>query len=88
MGLFYPFERMPGERDAILGGRGERMIELPEGAQAYRCERLTGSFKRVITKPDVVNPEKVNATYRDGVRHNTVQCGEALQSRKIDINGS
>ena len=69
----------------LLTVSGERKIELPEGAQAYRRERFSGSFKRVITLPDDVDPDKVNATYKDGVLHITVQRKEELQPRKIEV---
>ena len=59
--------------------------ELPEGAQAYRRERFNGSFKRVITLPEDVDPDKVNAAYRDGVLHITVERKEELQPRKIEV---
>jgi HSP20 family protein len=64
---------------------GERNIELHDGAQAYRRERFTGSFKRVITLPDDVDPEKVKATCWDGLLHITVQREEELQPRKIEV---
>lgn len=69
----------------LLTVSGERKIELPEGAQAYRRERFTGSFRRVITLPDDVDPDKVNATYKDGVLHISVQRKEELQPRKIEV---
>ena len=69
----------------LLTVSGERKIELPESAQAYRRERFTGSFKRVITLPDDVDTDKVNATYKDGVLHITVQRKEELQPRKIEV---
>jgi HSP20 family protein len=69
----------------LLTVSGERKIELPEGAQAYRRERFNGSFKRVITLPDDVDPDSVNAAYRDGVLHITVQRKEELQPRKIEV---
>jgi len=69
----------------LLTLSGERNIELPEGAQAYRRERFSGSFKRVITLPDDVDTDKVNAAYKDGVLHITVQRKEELQPRKIEV---
>lgn len=69
----------------LLTVSGERTIELPEGAQMYRRERFTGNFKRVITLPDDVDPDKVNATYKDGVLHVAVQRKEELQPRKIEV---
>ncbi|MCB1676859.1 MAG: Hsp20/alpha crystallin family protein [Halioglobus sp.] len=69
----------------LLTVAGERSTAIPEGAQAYRRERFEGSFKRVVTLPDDVDPEKVDATYRDGVLHVTVQRKEELQPRRIEV---
>lgn len=69
----------------LLTVSGERKIERPEGAQAYRRERFNGRFKRVITLPEDVDPEKVNAVCRDGVLHISVQRKEELQPRKIEV---
>ena len=69
----------------LLTVSGERKIGLPEGAQAYRRERFSGSFKRAITLPEDVDPDNVNASYRDGVLHITVQRKEELQPRKIEV---
>lgn len=69
----------------LLTVSGERKTELPEGALAYRRERFNGSFKRVITLPEDVEPEKVDAAYRDGVLHIVIQRKEELQPRKIEV---
>ncbi len=69
----------------LLTVSGERQIELPEGAQAYRRERFNGRFKRVITLPEDVDPDKVNAAYHDGVLHICVQRKEELQPRRIEV---
>ena len=69
----------------LLTVSGERNIKIPEGAQAYRQERFTGSFSRAITLPDDVDPEKVSADYRNGVLHVTIQRNEELQPRKIEV---
>lgn len=69
----------------LLTVSGERKIDLPETAQAYRHERFSGEFRRVITLPEDVDPEKVDARSRDGVLQITVQRKEELQPRKIEI---
>jgi HSP20 family protein len=69
----------------LLTVSGERKAELPEGARAYRHERFSGSFQRVITLPEDVDPNQVNATYNDGVLHITVQRREEVQPRKIEV---
>ena len=70
----------------LLSVSGSRTIELPEQAQRYRHERFSGDFRRVITLPEDVDPEKVDAIYRDGILHITVQRREAVRPRRIDIH--
>jgi HSP20 family protein len=72
----------------LLTVSGDRKIELPEGAQEFRHERFNGSFKRVISLPEDVDPTKVNAAYRDGVLHISVQRKKERQPRKIEVSGS
>jgi HSP20 family protein len=69
----------------LLSVSGERKIDIPKEAQLYRHERFDGSFRRVITLPDDVDPEKVSATHRDGVLHITVQRREVVKPRKIEV---
>lgn len=70
----------------LLTVAGERKIESPENVQFYRQERFSGGFHRVITLPEDVDPDKVNAGYRDGVLHITVQRREAVRPRQIEVN--
>lgn len=69
----------------LLTVSGERSIELPEEAQIYRNERFSGGFRRVITLPDDVDADKVDAAYRDGVLHITVRRREVVKPRKIEV---
>lgn len=69
----------------LLTIAGERKIESPENAQFYRQERFNGSFRRVITLPEDVDPDRVNASYRDGVLHIAVQRREAVKPRQIEV---
>ncbi len=70
----------------LLSISGERKEDIPEQAEPYRNERFTGTFRRVLTLPDDVDPEKVDATYRDGILHITVQRHEAVEPRKIQVH--
>ena len=65
---------------------GERDLISEAGADYYRKERFDGKFHRVVTLPDDVDPDKVNATYRDGVLHITIQRREAAKPRQIEVN--
>lgn len=69
----------------LLTISGERSIDLPEDAQLYRNERFSGTFRRAITLPEDVDPDKVDATYRDGLLHITVQRREAVKPRHIEV---
>jgi HSP20 family protein len=57
-----------------------------EKAQYYRRERFDGEFRRVITLPDDVDPERVEAKYRDGVLQITIQRHESARPRQINVN--
>lgn len=64
---------------------GERNLEFPEAAQSYRAERFNGSFRRVLTLPEDVDADKVDANYREGVLHIMVQRREQVSPRKIEV---
>jgi HSP20 family protein len=70
----------------LLAVSGERKVPVDEAADYYRQERFDGEFRRVITLPDDVDPDRVEAKYRDGVLQITVQRREAVRSRQITVN--
>ena len=70
----------------LLAVSGSRAVEAREGADYYRRERYDGEFRRVITLPDDVDPDRVEAKYRDGVLQITVQRREAARPRQITVN--
>ena len=70
----------------LLAVSGSRKLEVDEAADYYRRERFEGEFRRVITLPDDVDPERVDAKYRDGVLQITIQRREAAQPRQIIVN--
>ena len=65
---------------------GERSLITEEGANYYRKERFDGRFHRVVTLPDDVDPDRVDANYQDGVLHITIQRRESAKPRQIQIN--
>lgn len=69
----------------LLTVAGERKEETPENVEHYRRERFSGVFRRVISLPEDVDPEKVGADYVDGVLHVSVQRREASKPRQIEI---
>ncbi len=69
----------------LLTIAGERRLITEEGADYYRKERFDGQFRRVLSLPDDVDPDKVQANYRDGVLHITVLRRESTKPRQIEI---
>ena len=70
----------------LLAVSGERKVPIDEAADYYRQERFDGEFRRVITLPDDVDSDRVEAKYRDGVLQITVQRREAARPRQITVN--
>jgi HSP20 family protein len=64
---------------------GERRPITEEGADYFRKERYDGAFHRVLSLPEDVDPDKVDASYQDGLLHITVQRREAAKPRRIEI---
>jgi len=67
----------------ICGSRKEEMEE--KGKTWHRVERFCGDFRRVIRLGNDVDPDHVDADYRDGVLHVTVPKTENAQAKKITI---
>jgi HSP20 family protein len=70
----------------LLTIAGSRKVEVRPEAEYYRRERFDGEFRRVITLPDDVDPNRVEAKYRDGVLQVIIQRREASRPRQITIN--
>lgn len=69
----------------LLTVSGERKARAEDGAAVYRHERFVGTFQRVITLPEDVDPNQVDAKYRDGVLHISVRRREAARPRQIEV---
>ncbi|MEN8132052.1 MAG: Hsp20/alpha crystallin family protein [Pseudomonadota bacterium] len=69
----------------LLTVAGERRLITEEGADYYRQERFDGAFRRVIPLPEDANPDKVEANYKEGVLHITIQRRESAKPRQIEV---
>ena len=69
----------------LLTISGERKAAVREGVDYYRKERFDGGFRRLITLPDDVDPDQVEALYRDGILHICVKRREASRPRQIAV---
>lgn len=72
-------------RPALPEGDGEAKDERKAPASAHISERFHGRFQRVLSLPDDVDPEKVEANYRDGVLHVSVARRASAQPRRISV---
>ena len=72
----------------VLTIAGERKPDLTEGEKvtAHINERFHGRFRRVLTLPDDVDPNAVEARYRDGVLHISIKRREEAQPRRINVH--
>jgi HSP20 family protein len=52
----------------------------------HLSERFAGRFHRVVTLTDDLDPNEVQATYRDGVLHISIRRREATKPRRINIS--
>lgn len=57
-------------------------------AKFYRKEMLKGSFKRTVTLPQEVDPEKVEAKVTNGVLSLTLAPMTPIAAKKISIKGA
>lgn len=73
-------------RGDMLTIRGERKKEEEKKGENYhRIERSHGTFSRSVRLPTEVDPDKVNATYKDGVLKIEMAKTKAAAAKKIDI---
>lgn len=70
----------------VLTLRGERRIDNEVKRESYhRVERAYGSFSRSFTLPSVVDTEKIQAEYKDGVLRLVLPKKEEAKPRQIEI---
>ncbi len=74
-------------KENILTLRGERIEEHTVREESYlRKERCCGQFQRSFNFHQPVDPEKINARFKDGVLEVTIPKPEVEKPKKIEIN--
>lgn len=68
----------------LSGERNEEKEANDEGY--YRKERAYGKFVRTFSLSSDVTPDKINASYKDGVLHITIPKAEASKPKQITIH--
>jgi HSP20 family protein len=74
-------------QDNVLTLSGEKKQEKEEkDAKYHRIERNYGSFSRSFTLPASVKPDKVKATYKDGMLKISLPKTEEAKPKEIPIS--
>jgi HSP20 family protein len=76
-------------QDGTLTISGERKAEHEQREKGwYRIERSFGSFSRSLTLPDGVDPDGIDASFRDGVLEVHIPKPEERKPRRIAISST
>jgi len=70
-----------------ISGERKQEEERKEG-ESYRSERYFGRFQRSITLPGVVDGNKIQAAYKDGVLNVTLPKSEEAKPKQIQVKTS
>ena len=75
-------------QDGTLTISGERTAEHEQREKGwYRIERPFGSFNRSLTLPDGVEPDRIEASFKDGVLEVRIPKPEERKPQRISISG-
>jgi HSP20 family protein len=70
----------------VLTIKGEKKGErVSDTTKFYRQETWEGSFQRTISLPAAVDPDKVEASYRDGVLMIELPKREEAKTKRIEL---
>jgi HSP20 family protein len=73
--------------EGVLSIRGERGFEKEtESLRYHRIERVYGNFARSFTLPRTVDPERITASFTDGVLEVSVLKRDGAKPRQIRID--
>jgi len=70
----------------VLTIAGRRAPPADANGTGFLRERFAGSFRRVLTLPEDIDPERTEASCRDGVLHLRIGRRAASRPRQIAIN--
>ena len=74
-------------KDRVLTLKGERSSDNEvKKDKFHRRERVYGKFERSFTLPAAVDPDRINATYNDGVLKIEVPKPEGSKPKQISVN--
>ena len=68
---------------------GERKQEQEnKSGEMYRSERYFGRFQRSVTLPQPVDPNKIQASYKDGILTVTCHKSEEAKRKQVEVHVS
>lgn len=70
---------------SIHGRRSAEPGQQPGQGLYHRRERFDGEFTRAVSLPDTVNPNAVEASFKDGILTVTVKKRAEVQPRRIKV---
>lgn len=70
----------------IEGERKDSLSAPDDKATVHISERFSGRFRRVVSLPDDIDPNAVEAKCRNGVLHISIKRREASQPRRITVH--
>lgn len=68
------------ENSLVISGE-KKAEETVERKGYYRAERSYGSFKRALALPEGIDPEKANASFKDGILE--IRIPKTAETRKV-----
>ena len=69
----------------LSGERKATPVEPGSRHNVYASERPQGSFRRVVSLPEDADPERVQASYTNGVLKVRIEKREASRPRRIEV---
>jgi len=76
----------------VLAIRGTKPSSFDPGAEGelrlFAAERVTGTFERSVRLPEFVDPDRIEATFANGLLTITVPKAEAAKPRRITLKGA
>jgi HSP20 family protein len=73
----------------VLTIRGEKRQDAEENNErVHRFERIYGMFERTFVLPNTVDPERIEAGYKNGVLLVTIPKAERAKPREIQVKSS
>ena len=72
----------------VLSVKAARTVVAPEGYAAHRRERQSFSFSQSYELPSLIDPEKVQASLKQGVLTLTLPKAAAAQPKRVTVSAS